>query len=110
LPQLAGGGLLVKEVAGEPVLFLKVGEDFFAYRTSARAAAHRSRAGGLERDELDCPGCGRCYDVRRAGRCLDDSGLHLEPIPLLADAVDVQERQGSGRRSMVKIALPDAVG
>jgi hypothetical protein len=41
---------------------------------------------------------------------LDDSGLHLEPIPLLADAVDVQERQGSGRRSVLKIALPGAVG
>jgi len=110
LPQIRSGGLLVKEVSGEPVLFLKVGDDFFAYRHLCPGCGASLEAGGLERDELDCPGCGRRYDVRRAGRCLDDSGLHLEPIPLLADAVDVQERQGSGRRSMVKIALPDAVG
>jgi Fe-S cluster biogenesis protein NfuA/nitrite reductase/ring-hydroxylating ferredoxin subunit len=110
LPQLAGGGLLVKEVAGEPVLFLKVGEDFFAYRHLCPGCGESLEGGGLEGDELGCPGCGRRYDVRVAGRCLDDPGPHLEPIPLLADAVDVQERQGSGRRSMVKIALPGAVG
>jgi Fe-S cluster biogenesis protein NfuA/nitrite reductase/ring-hydroxylating ferredoxin subunit len=110
LPQIRSGGLLVKEVSGEQVLFLKVGEDFFAYRHLCPGCGESLEGGGLEGMELGCPGCGRRYDVRRAGRCLDDSGLHLEPIPLLADAVDVQERQGSGRRSMVKIALPGAVG
>jgi Fe-S cluster biogenesis protein NfuA/nitrite reductase/ring-hydroxylating ferredoxin subunit len=110
LPQLAGDGLLVKEVAGEPVLFLKLGEDFFAYRHLCPGCGESLAGGRMEGEELGCPGCGRRYDVRRAGRCLDDSGLHLEPIPLLADAVDAQERQGSARRSMVKIALPGAVG
>src|SRR4028118_336267 len=108
--------------------------------TSARAAANRSRGavwrtpswavraagvattgvvpggggaaegGSLGSAGLGWAGCGRRYDVRLAGRCLDDPGLHLEPIPLLADAVDVQERQGLGQRSIVKIALPSAVG
>ena len=40
---------------------------------------------------------------------MDDPHLHLEPIPLLANEMDVQERQGRGRRSIVKIALPSAV-
>jgi hypothetical protein len=37
--------------------------------------------------------------VRRAGRCLDDSRLHLEPIPLLVS-----------EEGIVKIAQPSAVG
>src|SRR5918999_1196212 len=31
LPQLSGGGMLLKEVSGEPVLFVKLGEDLYAY-------------------------------------------------------------------------------
>jgi hypothetical protein len=48
--------------------------------------------------------------VRLAGRCLEDPQLHLEPLPLLVNEEVVQERQGAGRRSIVKIALPSAVG
>ncbi len=92
LPQLQSGGSLLKEVSGEQVLFLKLEE------------------GVLKGDHLSCPGCGRGYDVRRAGRCVGDPQLHLEPVPLLVDDVEVEERQGRGRRSMVKIALPSAVG
>ena len=57
-----------------------------------------------------CPGCGRSYEVRRAGKCVDDPQLHLEPIPLLVNEVAVEERQGRGQRSIVKIALPSVVG
>jgi hypothetical protein len=59
---------------------------------------------------MSCPRCERRYDVRRAGRCLDDPQLHLEPIPLLVSEEVVEERQGPGRRSIVKVALPSAVG
>ena len=110
LPQLSDGGLLVKEVSGEPVLFLKLAEDFFAYRHLCPGCGESLEEGSLEVAELGCQGCGRRYDVRRAGRCVDDPQQHLEPIPLLANEVDIQERQGRGRRSIVKIALPSAVG
>jgi Fe-S cluster biogenesis protein NfuA/nitrite reductase/ring-hydroxylating ferredoxin subunit len=110
LPQLSGGGLLVKEVSGEPVLFLKLAEDFLAYRHLCPGCGESLEGGSLEGAELGCPGCGRRYDVRLAGKCVDDPQLHLEPIPLLANEVDVQERQGPGRRSVIKIALPSAVG
>jgi nitrite reductase/ring-hydroxylating ferredoxin subunit len=110
LPQLSDGGLLVKEVSGARVLFLKLGDDLFAYRNLCPGCGESLEGGSLEGDELGCPGCGRRFDVRRAGRGVDDPGLHLEPIPLLADGVDVQERQGPGRRSIVKISLPSAVG
>ena len=110
LPQLSGGKPLLKEITGEPVLFLKLGDDFYAYRHLCPGCGESLEGGSLEGAKLSCPGCERRYDVRRAGRCLDDPQLHLEPIPLLVSEEVVQERQGPGRRSMVKIALPSAVG
>ena len=110
LPQLPSGGMLVKEVSDEPVLFLKLGDDFYAYRHLCPGCGESLEGGGLDEAVLTCSGCSRRYDVRRAGRCLDDPQLHLEPIPLLVDEVAVEERQGHGRRSIVKIALPSAVG
>jgi Fe-S cluster biogenesis protein NfuA/nitrite reductase/ring-hydroxylating ferredoxin subunit len=110
LPQLSRGGTLLKEVSGEPVLFLKLGDDFYAYRHLCPGCVGSLEKGNLDGAELSCPECERRYDVRRAGRCLDDPQLHLEPIPLLVSEEVVQERQGPGQRSMVKIALPSAVG
>jgi Fe-S cluster biogenesis protein NfuA/nitrite reductase/ring-hydroxylating ferredoxin subunit len=110
LPQLSAGGTLLKEISGEPVLFLKLGDDFYAYRHLCPGCGESLEKGDLDGAELSCPECERRYDVRRAGRCLDDPQLHLEPIPLLVSEEVVQERQEPGRRSMVKIALPSAMG
>jgi Fe-S cluster biogenesis protein NfuA/nitrite reductase/ring-hydroxylating ferredoxin subunit len=110
LPQLSGGGTLLKEISGEPVLFAKLEDDFYAYRHACPGCGESLEEGGLNGAELSCPGCERRYDVRRAGRCLDDPQLHLDPIPLLVNEEVVEERQGRGRRSMVKIALPSVVG
>jgi Fe-S cluster biogenesis protein NfuA/nitrite reductase/ring-hydroxylating ferredoxin subunit len=110
LPQLSEDGTLLKEISGEPVLFLKLGDDFYAYRHLCPSCGESLEKGSLEGTELSCPGCERRYDVRRAGRCLDDQQLHLEPIPLLVSDVAVEERLGPSQRSMVKIALPSAVG
>jgi Fe-S cluster biogenesis protein NfuA/nitrite reductase/ring-hydroxylating ferredoxin subunit len=110
LPQLSSGGMLLKEISGEPVLFLKLGDDFYAYRHLCPGCGKSLQQGSLKGAELTCSGCGHRYNVRRAGRCLDALQLHLEPIPLLVSEEVVQERQEPGRRSMVKIALPSAVG
>jgi Fe-S cluster biogenesis protein NfuA/nitrite reductase/ring-hydroxylating ferredoxin subunit len=110
LPQLSGGGLLVTEISGEPVLFLKLRDDFYAYRDLCPGCGESLEGGSLNEAELSCPGCGRSYQVRRAGKCVDDPQLHLEPIPLLVNEVAVEERQGRGQRSIVKIALPSVVG
>ena len=98
LPQLSGGGLLTKEVSGEPVLFIKLGEDFFAYRNLCPNCTGSLGDGVLDGSGLECPGCGVRYDVRRAGKSLDDSRLQVEPIPLLV-----------GEEGLVKIAHPGAV-
>jgi nitrite reductase/ring-hydroxylating ferredoxin subunit len=92
------------------VFFAKLGDDLYAYRHLCPGCGGSLEEGSLNGDELSCPGCGRRYNVRRAGRCADDPQLHLEPIPLLVNEEVVQERQGPGRRSIVKIALPSAVG
>ena len=102
--------MLLKEVSGEPVLFVKLGDDLYAYHHLCPGCGESLEGGIFEGAELACSGCSRHYDVRRAGRCPDDERLHLEPIPLLVSEVAVEERQGRGRRSMVKIALPSAVG
>src|SRR5919199_1831696 len=99
LPPLSGGGMLVKEISGEPVLFVKLEDDFYAYRHLCLGCGESLERGSLKGAELSCPGCERRYDLRRAGRGLDDPQLHLEPIPLLVS-----------EEGMVKIALASAVG
>jgi Fe-S cluster biogenesis protein NfuA/nitrite reductase/ring-hydroxylating ferredoxin subunit len=96
---LSGGGMLAKEVSGEPVLFMKLANDLYAYSNLCTGCGESLEGGSLRVADLSCPGCGRRYDVRRAGRCLDDPQLHLEPVPLLVD-----------EEGTVKIALPSAVG
>jgi Fe-S cluster biogenesis protein NfuA/nitrite reductase/ring-hydroxylating ferredoxin subunit len=91
LPQLAGGGLLLKEVAGERVLFMKLENGTpYAYRPQCPGCEGSLEGGPLEAAglvgaELQCPGCGLRFDVVRAGRCMDSPELQLEPVPLLVD-------------------------
>ena len=86
LPELATGGRLLKEIAGESVLFVKLERATYAYRPVCTSCGGSLADAHLERAELVCPSCAHHYDVRRAGRCLDEPQLHLDPIPLLHDA------------------------
>jgi Fe-S cluster biogenesis protein NfuA/nitrite reductase/ring-hydroxylating ferredoxin subunit len=91
LPQLPAGGLLLKEVAGERILFLRLPDGTpYAYLPECPGCARSVQEGslqsaGLVGAELTCPHCGHRYDVVRAGRCVDAPELHLEPVPLLVD-------------------------
>jgi Fe-S cluster biogenesis protein NfuA/nitrite reductase/ring-hydroxylating ferredoxin subunit len=91
LPQLSAGATLLKEVAGESVLFLRLADGRpYAYRPACPGCEGSLDGGslqsaGLVGAELACPTCGHRYDVVRAGRCLDAPDLHLEPVPLLVD-------------------------
>lgn len=85
MPQLSGGGVLLKEVSGEPVLFLRPSERVYAYRPRCPGCADTLESAALRANELTCASCGNRYDVLRAGRCLDAPQLHLEPVPLLVD-------------------------
>jgi Fe-S cluster biogenesis protein NfuA/nitrite reductase/ring-hydroxylating ferredoxin subunit len=97
MPQLSGGGVLLKEVSGEPVLFLRPSERVYAYRPACPGCSRTLEEASLRANELICAGCGNRYDVLRAGRCLDAPQLHLEPVPLLVDDA-----------GLVKVALGEA--
>jgi Fe-S cluster biogenesis protein NfuA/nitrite reductase/ring-hydroxylating ferredoxin subunit len=85
MPQLSGGGVLLKEVSGQSVLFLRPGERIYAYRPDCPGCGGSLAQGSLRANELSCSSCANRYDVLRAGRCLDAPQLHLEPVPLLVD-------------------------
>ena len=92
-------GRPVATMAGPiPIVVCSVRGTLYAY-CDACAACGSSLAGGtLTGERLDCPGCGAGYDVRSAGRGLDDPGRHLDPLPLLSDS------QG------IRVALPAGAG
>jgi Fe-S cluster biogenesis protein NfuA/nitrite reductase/ring-hydroxylating ferredoxin subunit len=83
LPQLAAGGTLVRDVRGDSMLFVRVDGTPYAYRGPCPACSAALEGAEVDGGELACPGCGRRYDLRRAGRCLDVPSLSLEPVPLL---------------------------
>lgn len=96
---LSNGAMLAREVAGEPVLFLRLAGSHYAYRDACPGCGESLARGELRVADLTCSGCGQGYDARRAGRSLDGSPLHLEPVPLLV-----------GEDGTVKVASPSAVG
>jgi Fe-S cluster biogenesis protein NfuA/nitrite reductase/ring-hydroxylating ferredoxin subunit len=98
LAELSSGGTVVKLVSGERVLFLRPDDTFFAYREPCPGCHESLEDAGLRAAELTCASCGHRYDVIRAGRCLDEPELYLEPVPLLID--------DSG---LVQVALGSAV-
>jgi nitrite reductase/ring-hydroxylating ferredoxin subunit len=79
------------------VLVCSVRGTLYAYRDACGACGSSLADGALEREQLTCPGCGARYDVRLAGKCLDDPAVHLDPLPLLTDS------------GGVRVALPQAV-
>jgi Fe-S cluster biogenesis protein NfuA/nitrite reductase/ring-hydroxylating ferredoxin subunit len=97
LPDLQAGTPLLKDVAGESLMFIRQDTSVFAYRPGCPGCGESLASGTLERFDLTCAGCGHRYDVLRAGRCLDSPQLHLDPVPLLVDDV-----------GLVKVALEAA--
>jgi Fe-S cluster biogenesis protein NfuA/nitrite reductase/ring-hydroxylating ferredoxin subunit len=98
LAELAGGGTVVKRVAEQPLLFLRLERACYAYHPTCSGCGESLEDATLQGAELVCAGCERRYDVRRAGRCLDEPDTWLEPVPLLTDDA-----------GLVKVALGTAV-
>jgi nitrite reductase/ring-hydroxylating ferredoxin subunit len=84
--ELPGDAPVVRAVAGERILFIRLGRGAYAYRPACAQCERPLDDGTLNGARLACRGCGSRYDVRHAGRCLDDTDLHLEPVPLLVGA------------------------
>ncbi len=78
------------EAAGTRVLLCSVRGTLYAYRDACAVCGMSLAGGTLTLGELACPGCETRYDVRSAGRGLDDGAVHLDPLPLLADSQGVR--------------------
>lgn len=97
IPELSGGGTVVKPVHGRAILFLKIEDTLYGYQPMCPACDGSLSGAALDGTQLTCPGCGNRYDALRAGRCLDRPQLHLDPVPLLV-----------GDDGLVKVALAAA--
>ena len=97
-----------RRVAVEDValLAIRVGSDLYTYRDGCPACGGslaggpvaRRLAGAAGDAVLRCPACAAHFDVRRAGRGLDATDVHLDPVPLLV------------RDGVAAVALPRTVG
>ena len=91
--EVPDGGLRQLSASGVPVVVCRVGADLFAFRdrcaqceAALDGATLARRLGGAVGDALlTCSACRAHYDVRRAGACLDQEALHLDPLPLLVN-------------------------
>jgi len=83
---------------GVPIVVCSVRGTLYAYYDACAVCGSSLAGGALTGERLGCPGCGAGYDVRSAGRSLDDPQRHLDPLPLLTDS------QG------IRVALPAAGG
>lgn len=76
--------LELRSISGHRVLLCRCEGVDLAYRDGCPACSRSLAGARLEGRVLTCPGCGRRYDVRAAGRSLEAPECHLEPVPLLA--------------------------
>ena len=97
LQGLEPGRLTAVEVAGAGVVVCSVGGELYAYRDRCPACG-TGLAGlaDLEAGVLACGSCRQRFDVRLAGRGVDQPELHLVPLPLLAGDGQVRLAVGSG--------------
>jgi Fe-S cluster biogenesis protein NfuA/nitrite reductase/ring-hydroxylating ferredoxin subunit len=91
------GRPVVVVAEGTAVLVCSVRGTLYAYRDSCPLCGSSLADGVLDGARLACPGCRTHYDVRSAGKGLDDPTCHLDPLPLLCDSRGV------------RVALPHAV-
>jgi Fe-S cluster biogenesis protein NfuA/nitrite reductase/ring-hydroxylating ferredoxin subunit len=79
-------------LAGQaPIVVCRVGSDVYAFldrcgrcaASLAGASLGRVLGGSAGDGALRCPACGAHFAVRRAGACIEQPELHLDPLPLL---------------------------
>ncbi len=97
LPDLPAGTVAAREIGNVPLALCRLATGWYAYRNGCPGCGSALDGAALTGDVLTCPGCGRRYDARLAGRSVDGQDLHLDPVPLLAED------------GTVRVALPQAV-
>lgn len=80
--ELSNGGFISVHTETDPLLICKVNDQLYAYRDNCPACNLPLHLGEMKGDLIVCS-LGHRFDVPRAGSSPDDTGLHLDPIPLL---------------------------
>jgi Fe-S cluster biogenesis protein NfuA/nitrite reductase/ring-hydroxylating ferredoxin subunit len=83
---VAAGVPAVVELGGLHLLLCRSGDDLYAYRDHCPNCRSMLDDGRLAGNVLTCRVCGHSFDVRLAGRSTGTDEMHLEPLPLLAEA------------------------
>lgn len=86
-----------RQVSGTPVLFTRVDETIFAYRSTCPNCATGLDDARVDGALVRCMHCSAAYEIVRAGRAADGGHTHLEPFPLTRE---------NGR---LRVALPVGV-
>jgi Fe-S cluster biogenesis protein NfuA/nitrite reductase/ring-hydroxylating ferredoxin subunit len=94
IARLAPGALAAVPVGGVGLVVANVNGDLLAYRNACAGCGARLEHAELTGGTLRCLQCARGFELPLAGRCVDEAGLQLEPVPLL--------REDDGR---VRVAL-----
>jgi len=84
-------------VNGAPIVVCRVDTELYAYDDRCMGCDAPLGGGPLDGAVLECRACGRRYDVRRAGRSVEDGHVHLAPVPLLQDASGVRVARAETR-------------
>jgi Fe-S cluster biogenesis protein NfuA len=92
------GRPVVVELDGVAVLVCSLRGTLYAYRDACAGCGSSLVDATLNGNLLACASCGSRFNVRLAGRGVDDVAHHLDPLPLLAD--------GDGTRIAVPRAVP----
>ncbi len=96
MPEFNGTNLAAAELSGTRFILCRVGETLYAYRDVCPSCGASLAQAALRDDLLACAGCQRNYDVRLAGRCVDNGATHLEPLPLLTEDHQVRISMPAG--------------
>jgi len=92
------GRPVVVELDGVAVLVCSIRGTLYAYRDACAGCGSSLADASLNGNLLGCGSCGARFNVRLAGRGMDDVALHLDPLPLLSDS--------AGTRVAVPRAVP----
>ncbi len=84
LPE-ADGSVIARDVQGQSLLLLRVGDAVYAYRDACPCCGKQLGATSTVSGEVECRQCSASFDVKRAGRSLAKPNVHLTPLPLLVD-------------------------
>jgi Fe-S cluster biogenesis protein NfuA/nitrite reductase/ring-hydroxylating ferredoxin subunit len=97
--EVAPGRLEAAAVGGARTVLANIDGVMYAYLDACPSCRQAVHSGSLDGGVLACPGCAEHYDLRRAGAASSRAGLHLDPLPLLAEdgAVRIAVPGGGGR-------------